>query len=169
MKRIATAILATVIASSAQAATYLVEPMLCGGRIEKRPGEIHPDYSKILMKFVSFKSKRTDGQWVDSLSVSNDYFGPNEPIDYDTEHFGEEWFMGPLSISGKQVSRKSLSGRNDDLNLKIKNSIRQNGKRIDTLEGTYAPNKSGSYVYKLNCKATVVTEPSRRDDNTAQH
>ena len=153
---------------SSKSSVYLVEPMLCGGKIDKRPSSMDPSYSQILMKFVSFKSKRTDGQWVDSLVVRNDYFGPSEKINYDTDNYGEEWFMGPLSISADKVTRKSLSGRNDNLALTITGTTVKNGKKVQTLEGTYSPNGTvvGSYVYNLKCTATVVSEPSRRDDRT---
>ncbi|MCX6124791.1 MAG: hypothetical protein NTV34_08585 [Proteobacteria bacterium] len=153
---------------SSKSSVYLVEPMLCGGKIDNRPSSMDPSYSQILMKFVSFKSKRAGGQWVDSLVVSNDYFGPSEKINYDSDKHGEEWFMGPLSISADKVTRKSLSGRNDELVLTVTGTYVKSGKRVQILEGTYSPNGTvvGSYVYNLKCTATVVSEPSRRDDRT---
>lgn len=151
--------------SAASSPIYKVEPMLCAGTIAKKPAGMNSDYEQILMKLVSFKSKRSDGVWVDSLEVSNAYFKRSETIDMDTDNFGEVWYMGPLSLKGKQVSRSNLSGRGDNLALKIVGT----GSK-DTLEGTYSLKGTvvGDYTYNMKCTANPVREPSRRDDNTKQ-
>lgn len=154
--------------ASTQTKVYQVEPMICGGKIDKRPGGIHTNYAQILVKLTSFKSKRTDGRWVDSLVINNDYFDESEAINYNTETFGEEWYSHPLSISGKQVTLRGIPRTNDSLELTIVSSTTKNGKKIDTLKGTYTFKGTvvGTYTYELECKATVVPEPSRRDDFT---
>ena len=151
--------------ASAVVGSYYVEPMLCTGLIVNKPADMHADYEQILMKLVSFKSKKTDGSWADSLEVSNAYSKRGQAVD---EDFGEVWYMGPLKKSGNIVSRDSLSGRNDNLKLNIVSSTNSGGKRLAVLEGTYELKGTvvGNYTYKMKCNATVVDQPSRRDNNT---
>lgn len=149
---------------------YLVEPMICIGLIDKQPSSMNNDYRQILMKLVSFKSKRTNGTFANSLEVNNDYAPKTVKMDPESDNYSEQWYMGPLSIQGDKVIRKNLSGRNDDLNLKITSRTVKNGKVTHELSGTYGLEGTvvGSYKYNMKCTATVVTEPSRRDDNTSR-
>lgn len=141
---------------------YLVEPMLCQGKIFGDNSRVHPDYSQVLMKFTSFKSTRKDGTLVDSLQVENAYFGPDEIISPEAAEFVEAWYMGPLKKAGNRVFRADLSGRDDDLELKVISA--KDG--TETLEGTYSDPGSvaGSYGYKLTCEATITDKPSRVDN-----
>jgi hypothetical protein len=156
--------LATVPVSAAE--NYLVEPMLCEGRIYGDTSRISPDYFQVLMKFTSFKSTRKEGGLADSLQVENAYFGPGETIIPEQADFMETWYMGPLKKSGARVYRSSLTGRGDDLELKV---ISTSGS-AEILEGNFEnPHTvAGAHGYKLKCKSKVVETPSRIDDNTSR-
>lgn len=151
---------------------YFVQNMVCKGEIDGNPREMHPSYTQILMVFTSFKSTRRDGSLADSLEVKNDYAGPGEKLDENSARFGEVWQMGPLYKSGQRVFRKSLSGRDDDLNLTVKYVQHRRGANVEILEGYWSTdgdvaNRKG---YKLRCTANVVSEDEikRIDDNTAR-
>ena len=163
MKKI---LLLSLIAFSAKAELYTVDPMICKGKLIGDTTQVHTSYTKLLQKFESFQSTRRDGTLANSLEVSNSYASPGERLDVSTASWGEVWQMGPLSLKGKNVVRKDLSGRGDDLALTITGTKTVNGKRVDTLKGTWMnPNSvAGSYGYQLECQATVVKTPSRRDD-----
>ena len=144
---------------------YLVEPMLCQGRIFGDTSKVHPDYSQVLMKFTSFKSTRKDGSLADSLQIENAYFGPDETVQPESAQFVETWYTGPLKKKGGQVTRASLSGRSDRLELKV---LATTG-HTEKLEGEYVipHGVTGPYGYRLDCTATVVENPSRVDNFTA--
>ncbi|MEY4630777.1 MAG: hypothetical protein RIQ81_897 [Pseudomonadota bacterium] len=152
-----------------QVKSYLVEPMVCVGLIKSKPAGMHPDYEGILMKFQSFKSKRRDGRWVDSLEVQNRYFQRDADIPDSEGPFGESWYMGPLYSDGKVVTRESLSGRGDNLNLRLVGKDKVGGRTVHKLKGTYGVKGSvvGSYTYELTCEASPTKEPSRQVDLTA--
>jgi hypothetical protein len=145
---------------------YLVEPMLCQGRIFGDTSRVHPDYSQVLMRFISFKSTRKDGSLADSLQIENAYFGPEETVLLDSADFVETWYTGPLRKKGDQVNRSALSGHGDGLELKVSAT---NG-NTEKLEGDYLipHGVTGSYGYHLSCTATVVENPSRVDNFTAR-
>jgi hypothetical protein len=156
-------------AASVKEVLYLVEPMICGGVIRKKPADMHGDYGKIMMQFLSFKSRKRDGSWVDSLEVSNDYIAQFEEWPDSMGQAGERWLMGPLRMTQNTVYRNSLSGRDDDLELEIIDArTNKNGEVEHTLKGTYRHDNSvvGPYVYDLDCVAVVVNNPKRRVDLT---
>ncbi len=117
--------------------------------------QVHESYYKLGMNLRSFQSTKRNGSKVDSLEVSNYYGGPKEAIDF--TRVSETWYMGPMTISGKKVTRKDLSGRGDDLNLEIVNTSRSTGKTTIKLIGKYAnPNSvAGSYGYTLECVGSL--------------
>ena len=173
MKTLVLSTLALAFGTQAFAASeiYYVQSMKCEGLVQGDTSRISDDYTKILMKFTSFKSTRRDGSLADSLEIQNAYFGPNEKVE-ETENtrWAEGWHGAPLRKSGQRVFRKSLSGRDDDLNLTVKYVQHRRGARIEILEGFYdnGDDVGGTKGYKLRCTANVVSEDEvkRIDDNT---
>ena len=148
---------------------YLVEPMACEGTITGDISNVHPDYHKMRMVLTSLLSTRHDGSRANSLEVQNFYASPDEEFDVE-DYASEVWYMGPLRQRGKKtVYRNDLSGRDDNLRLRITSSNTKNGVRTDQLKGSLGrPNTvAGSYGYNLKCKANIVEKPSRVDDFTA--
>jgi len=150
-------------------AKYFVEPMTCIGGLQDPEAYRGADsYRAIKMIFTSFKSTRIDGSLADSLEVRNFYGKTIKEVE-SSERYGEEFHMGPLRKDQSQVYRQELSGRDDDVVLEIKKTVREDGVRTDTLEGTYTLEGTtiGDYGYDLKCTAHVVKTPSRVDDFTA--
>ncbi len=140
---------------------YLVEPMLCSGKVASKPASMQEDYVNITMQFTSFLAKRKDGSFANSLEVKNGY-GSNSSV-------GDEvWYMSPLRKINQTVHHDALSGRNDELDLTIEKTETKGGQTVQTLRGTWAPDGTvvGNYTYNLNCTATLVKKPSRVDDLT---
>lgn len=142
---------------------YFVEPMLCQGKMIKRPDEMRHDYTQILMKLTSVKSRQANGTFADSLVINNAYFKNDEAIDLNTQEFAEEWIVGPLRVTGDRiVYRNRVSGGDDNLRLKIGNSRKKGVEKIQELNGVYDVVESvyGTYTYEFKCQAAVVETPS---------
>jgi hypothetical protein len=77
--------------------------------------------------------------------------------------------MGPLYNEGKRVFHTELSGRNDELELKVISTKQINGQRKEVLKGSWSlvGTTVGYYTYNLECTATVFDSPKRVDDFTA--
>lgn len=161
-------VLLSAMSALAEPAPYITDPMYCAGKIIGNSRHVHSDYSQILVKYSTFFSVRRDRSKALSLEVSNAYFGPTEKIDVTKASYGEVWYMAPLAIDGNLVFRTSLSGREDDLNLKVVGSRSTRNGRVDQLVGTWMlPNTpAGSYGYALKCEARVVSTPTRIIDLT---
>lgn len=150
---------------------YFVQDMECRGTVE---GGAHSgaDYSQILMVFTSFKSTRRDGTLANSLEIKNDYAKLGEKMDPETANWGEIWQGAPLRKAGQKVFRKSLSGRDDDLELTVKYVQHRRGAQVEILEGFWSTegDVGGRKGYNLRCTAHVVGEDEikRIDDNTAR-
>jgi|GEM_PF-6790007 len=148
---------------------YLVEPMVCRGEIIGNPREMHPSYAQLLMVVTSFKSTRRDGSLADSLEIRNDYAARGEKMDPETANFGEVWQRSPMYVKGDSVFHPSVSGRDDQLKLKIRSKvINRNGTETHTLTGYLSTegDVAGRKGYQLECKAVVVENVKRVDDNT---
>ena len=155
-----------VTAFAAESRLYFVEPMQCTGEIYGETARVPKGFYKIHIQLVSFKSTRLDGSLANSLEVAMNFYHMEEAIDLNASEFDDILYMGPLVKSDDKVKRKSLSGRNDHLDLKISERSRVEGKRVDHLTGTYFIPESaeGAYGYKLECEARVVRTPTRVDD-----
>lgn len=159
-----TAILTLILTLATSAAfaseLYIVEPMNCRGEIYGNTDQVHPSYTQLALTLNSARSVRRDQTFADSLEVSEDYAGLGEEVVFNHKAGSGGWYMGPLIVEGKNVTRKNLSNRGDDLNLKIVSSRRKNGQRFDKLVGTWFQEGSvaGAHGYKLTCIAQVVRE-----------
>ena len=149
-------------APAAFAGLYIVDPMICRGQLLPSSGA-HESYTVLLQKFESFRSTRRNGTLAPSLEVSNTYGNPGEVINERTAVGQEVWQLAPLRVTGNKVTHPSFVG---ELDLTITQTVTRNGKRTDTLRGTWL--QSGSVVsghgYNLTCTAKVVAVPTRTDD-----
>ncbi len=141
---------------------YIVEPMICKGKIYGNTEQVHSSYAQILIKLNTFYSKRKDGSLALSLNVQNDYAYENTRMDAKTASWGESWFMGPMTRNGNKINPKELTPFHK-LSLKvIESKVLDDGRLFQVLNGILEIKNSpaGSYGYRLKCKAIVVKKPS---------
>ena len=171
MKNIALTLILTLASSAAFASSlYIVEPMNCTGQIYGDTSQVDPSYTQLALTINSARSMRKDGTLANSIEVNEEYFGPKEAVTFKHVAGTGGWYMGPLTIELDQVTRKNVSGRGDDLNLKVVGTYHKHGRSYDKLEGTWFQPDSvaGAYGYKLTCAAVVVEEASLVIDQTAK-
>lgn len=141
---------------------YIVEPMICKGKIFGNTAQVHPSYAQIMMKFNNFYSTRKDGSLALSLNVQNDYAPEGYRMDEDNASWVESWFMGPITRDGNEINDKVLVSF-QTLKLKITQSRElEDGRKLQILDGLLLIKYGsvGNYGYRLKCKAIVVKQPS---------
>jgi hypothetical protein len=165
MKTLSLIALSLVLVSSAhaEAAKYIVESLVCVGKINQQPAGMHDDYVQMVLKVTSFRSMRKDGSLADSTETGIEYFNKNAKVNRYVTSFGEVFYSAPLYRFGNKV--KNVDG---DLNLTITEGAEKTLGSMK-LVGTYGRKESvvGSYFYNLDCSANVVKKSTRIDDLTA--
>ncbi len=144
---------------------YLVEPMVCTGKINNKPDFMHPSFTYASVKIVSFWSvRKKDCRLSPSSSTSEDYAEKAEDLKVDRSLNIGGWFDVPVKVEGNKVTAPNGPWPGPmELEI-IDRHISEDGKRIDTLKGRYEYTED-SY-YDMDCTATVVESPSHIQNDT---
>lgn len=154
-------------ASSAVAArpsAYVVDPMICVGKIVGNPKGVHSSFFQVLIRMTSAYSMRRDGSKALSLEVTNSYYGPREKIDLNNFSIDEIGYTSSLYSDDLTVSKTDFFRNRESLELKIVSSkAAKNGARIDKLVGVWSRSSTaaGSVSYQLQCEARRTGSPSK--------
>lgn len=126
----------------AAASVYSFETMKCEG-IQYGHAPV-ADQDRVVMVATA-----ADGK----VQMAAQYFALSEETNFTAAT--ESWEVGSFYTEGRDVFRRSVSGRGDGLHLKVTGSVIENGLRVDRLEGTWLFKNAaaGSYGYHVRCVA----------------
>lgn len=142
-------------ATPSRSEIYLVDPMECTGTLTTHNPGMSDEYKKMNMNFTSMQSTRKNGTLANALVIEVTGWS--------------DLYTSPLYVRKNRI-RKSTGAYDGMIDLKIISSETKNGKRTDTLTGTFSEEGTvvGNQSYDLQCTANVVKEVSRVDDMTKE-
>lgn len=152
MKNLILLALLASVPAMAQNQKYVFKTMECMGQIHSQPKGMSDSYKHIGLRLISFKSKRKDGTYANSLGWNTFYGSTHGELVtemLEKKFGGEVWYTGLLDV---RVHRGAFVVFGDDFMAQI---IKGSNQHRDYLKGRYGRPGSvvGSYYYDLNCRA----------------